>query len=154
MIFNLSKVWDVFFKPMMMRPPRLQVAALCLRGTGPTQKVLLITSRESGRWIIPKGWPMEGKTASAAAMQEAWEEAGVRAGTAESQAIGSYHYQKRLKHGLAVPVETLVYPVTVEEMRDEFPEAQERKRKWFSPSEAANLVDEPELKSLLRDIAS
>lgn len=153
MLNNLSKVWGAFFRPMLSRPPRLQVAALCTRGAGDARKVLLVTSRDTGRWIIPKGWPIEGKSAAEAALQEAWEEAGVRSGVSPRDAIGSYTYEKRLKHGLSIPVETLVFPVAVKELRDEFPEATERAREWFSPDDAANLVEEPELQHLLRSLA-
>ncbi|MEM9579814.1 MAG: NUDIX hydrolase [Pseudomonadota bacterium] len=150
MIKPLTRVWDAVLRPMMERPPRLQVGALCCRQQDGEMHVLLVTSRDTGRWIIPKGWPIDGKTASAAALQEAWEEAGVRRGRARPEAVGSYRYDKRLKYGLSVPVETLVFQVAVDEMRDDFPEAQARQRKWTRPGEAANMVQEPELQHILR----
>ncbi len=85
-------------------------------------------------------------------MQEAWEEAGVAKGTPDCDAVGTYTYDKKFPAGFAVPVETLVFPVVVEELSDKFPEANERRRQWVSPSEAANMVQEPELKSILRDL--
>ena len=128
------------------RPPALQVGALCLRPRD--GKVLMITSRGTGRWIIPKGWPITGLTSAEAALQEAWEEAGVRAGETSSTPLGQYSYEKR-KPGWGMMVDTLIYPVRVTEMRDDFPEAAERSRRWTPPSEAARLVDEPELQRLL-----
>ena len=58
-------------------------------------QVLLVTSRGSGRWILPKGWPMDGKTPAASAAQEAWEEAGVD-GTPDSRPLGLFSYNKSL----------------------------------------------------------
>lgn len=132
------------------RPPLLQVGAVCLDPA--TGKVLLITSRGTGRWIIPKGWPMPGRSLAEAALQEAWEEAGVRAKSGEE--MGSYHYDKDQDRGFAVPVEVRVFLVAVEALAEDFPERGERRRRWFAPSEAAGLVAEPELAALLRTLAS
>jgi 8-oxo-dGTP pyrophosphatase MutT (NUDIX family) len=128
------------------------VAALCCRGAGDETEVLLITSRGTGRWIIPKGWPISGLDAREAALREAWEEAGVARGVAAGEALGSYTYDKMLDGGLALPVETLVFPVRVEEMAADFPEAHQRRRAWVSPREAANMVKEPGLQSILRGL--
>lgn len=147
----LSALWDDVLVPMLQRPKRLQVAALCYRGRGNEKEVLLITSRDTGRWIIPKGWPIRGLKSSESALQEAWEEAGVKNSAANSDPIGTYSYDKTQDTGWAFPVETLVYPVAVKDMSETYPENGERTRKWVSPSEAANLVNEPELKSILRD---
>ena len=84
-------------------------------------------------------------------MQEAWEEAGVR-GRAKPDAIGCYHYAKAHDSGWAEPIEASVYPIKVETLADDFPECDQRTRRWVSPDEAANLVDEPELKDLLRSL--
>ncbi|WP_366942998.1 NUDIX hydrolase [Vannielia sp.] len=127
------------------------MAALCYRDGEAGPEVLLITSRGTGRWIIPKGWPMAGKSGSGAALEEAWEEAGVRRGRVNHDAIGSYTYDKRFNGGYAAQVETLVYAVEVEQMCKTFPEAHERTRRWVRPDEAANLVDEPDLKEILCD---
>ena len=148
---SLRKAWAEFLRPLLKRPPRLQVAALCFRETTKDKKVLLVTSRDTGRWIIPKGWPIDGKDAAGAAMQEAWEEAGVREGNI-SASIGSYAYDKELSTGLPVPVETLVFPVEVTQLEDDFPEADQRRRKWVSPEKAANMVREPELQEILRTL--
>lgn len=133
------------------RPKRLQMAALCHRGKGDAKEFLLVTSRDTGRWIIPKGWPIRGLTSDETALREAWEEAGVTKGRASKDPIGTYTYEKRSDSGLPVPVETLVYSVAVKEVADEFPEVEERRRKWVSAEDAAAMVQEPELKAILRD---
>ncbi len=146
----LIKLWSHTLKPMLSRPRRLQVAALCFRETGDGREVLLITSRDTGRWVLPKGWPMAGKTSAESAAQEAWEEAGVRTGRFEDRPIGRYDYDKRHDNGTSEPLETLVYALEVEELLDEFPEMHERRRNWVPPAEAATLVDEPQLRDLLK----
>ena len=130
------------------RPPAMQVAALCLDGDG---RALLITSRGTGRWIIPKGWPMEGRSLPGAAAREAWEEAGVigRIGRAE---IGRYAYLKDQDEGFALRVEVRVFPLHVSELSERFPESGARRRQWFDPAEAARLVAEPGLARILRGL--
>lgn len=137
--------------PLLQRPAKVQLAALCYKIHDDGKKVLLITSRGTGRWIIPKGWPISGTSSVGTALQEAWEEAGVVKGKTHSQPLGSYDYDKWKDSGWSIPVRTVVYTVAVEEIRDDFPEADERKRKWVAPKEAAQLVQEPELKRLLLD---
>ncbi|WP_312528628.1 NUDIX hydrolase [Paracoccus sp. (in: a-proteobacteria)] len=132
------------------RPASLQVAALCIDPQ--TMKVLLITSRGTGRWIVPKGWPMEGRSLGEAAAQEAWEEAGVRGRLIERES-GRYHYDKQQDRGFAIPIEVRVFTIEVSELCKKFPEADQRRREWFSPSEAAELVDETGLKTILRKLA-
>lgn len=111
---------------------------------------MLITSRRSGRWIIPKGWPIEGLTPARSAAQEAWEEAGVT-GKPYEKCIGLFSYQKILGEGLGLPCLVLVYPLKVKSLATEFPEVGQRRRKWFSTNEAASHVQEPELARILRD---
>lgn len=132
------------------RPPALQVGAICRRPE--TGEMLLITSRDTGRWVIPKGWPMEGRSLAHAALQEAWEEAGVR-GRVGMTELGRFRYDKRQDSGLALPVEVALYPVEVLEMAEDFPEYDERHRQWFTPARAADLVDETGLKAVLRGLA-
>ncbi len=147
---GFKKAWTELVQPLLRRPKRLQVAALCYANHGTDKKVLLITSRDSGRWIIPKGWPIDGKDARGAALQEAWEEAGVREGNITTDPVGTYDYDKELRSGLPVPVETLVYSVEVTDLQDEFPEADQRRRKWVSSEKASDMVREPELQEILR----
>lgn len=150
MLNYIQLAWDAFPGPMLRRPKMLQMAALCHRGDGDRREYLLVTSRDTGRWIIPKGWPIRGLNSCETALREAWEEAGVRGSTATQAPIGTYTYQKQRANGYAVPVETLVYAVAVDEMAEDFPEAHERKRKWVSAETAAELVNEAELKSIFR----
>lgn len=131
------------------RAPRLQVGAVCRDPA--TGEVLLITSRDTGRWIIPKGWPMAGRTLAQAALQEAWEEAGVRAALAEE--LGGYHYEKAQDEGFAIPVEVRVFLLSVDGLADQWPEQAQRSRHWFPPGKAAALVAEPELAALLTRLA-
>lgn len=132
------------------RPPAMQVAAICLDTSG--QNVLLITSRGTGRWVIPKGWPMSGKTLAQAAEIEAWEEAGVR-GEVSTAAIGSYSYKKDQNRGFAIPVTAQVYLLQVRDTADQFPEMHQRRRQWFPLEQAAGLVAEPGLRALFLRLA-
>lgn len=150
----LSGLWVGFVQPMLRRPQRIQMAALCYRTEKSGKEVLLVTSRDTGRWIIPKGWPIAGKTSSETALQEAWEEAGVKEGQAAPKALGHYTYNKRFNAGWSASVKTMVFPVAVTKLSKAFPEAKQRTRKWVSPLQAANLVQEPELKKLLTEFVA
>jgi 8-oxo-dGTP pyrophosphatase MutT (NUDIX family) len=127
---------------------RIQYGALCWRPGVAGVEVLLITSRDTGRWVIPKGWPMAGLAPESAAAQEAWEEAGVE-GTVNPVTVGRYGYQKCLSVKDSVPCAVAVYGLRVRRMADQFPEAKERQRKWFLTGEAAQLVNEPDLGRLI-----
>ncbi len=135
---------------MFRRPERMQCAALCYRfkKKSALPEMLVITSRDTGRWVIPKGWPMNGKKSHEVAAREAWEEAGVK-GEAGEQCIGSYGYRKNLDHGMKVPCRAQVYPVVVLDMAKNYPEKGSRKLEWVSFSEAASRVAEPQLKELI-----
>jgi 8-oxo-dGTP pyrophosphatase MutT (NUDIX family) len=133
------------------RPDDLQVAALCMRDNAGAREILMLSSLSSKRWIVPKGWPMNGKSLAEAALQEAWEEGGVK-GMVGQEPLGSYSYAKVRDTGLPVYCRVQVYPVTVSELVDVYPEAGKRQREWMRPEEAASLVAEPELSSLLRSI--
>jgi 8-oxo-dGTP pyrophosphatase MutT (NUDIX family) len=136
---------------MMRRPLRQQYAALCYRvpkgATAP--EVLLLTSRDTGRWVIPKGWPMDGKKAHAVAEREAYEEAGVK-GDVDHESFGHFDYQKKLRSGLVVTCRVQVHLLKTSKMCGNFPEKEERNLEWVSPSEAAVRVNEPELKLLMQ----
>lgn len=127
-----------------------QVAALPWRRTAEGGiEVLLITSRRSRRWIIPKGWPMAGRSPSQAAAREAFEEAGV-AGRADSEPAGQYVYRKKLWKGARRPVRVTVYPLEVSSEISSWPERGQRVRRWMAPREAARTVDDPGLSRLIR----
>lgn len=134
--------------PRIDRPTRRQVGAICWRRDGDAVEVLLVTSRETGRWIIPKGNRMIGRSDFDAAAQEAWEEAGVR-GKIGALRLGSYHYEKRLSGGGARTTAVDVYALRVKETLKDWPERRQRTRRWFGLTEAAEAVEEPELKVLI-----
>ena len=147
----LKSVWTDYVEPLVSRPDRVQVAAACWR-MGPNGKeVLLVTSRETKRWILPKGWPIDGLSGAGSALQEAWEEAGVKKAKAAEDAIGHYRYEKGLAGGNHVTCTAYVYDVEVVDLADIYPEHDERERKWVTPKEAATLVNEPELQELLAE---
>lgn len=128
---------------------RTQFAALCFRVVDGKTRILLITSRGSGRWIIPRGWPMDHKTPCEAALTEAWEESGVR-GKGYEVSLGLYSYTRVIGDGEPTPCVAMVYPVKVKKMSKDYPEKGQRRRKWFSPKKAAEMVDEPELANIIR----
>ncbi len=128
--------------------PARQYGAIPYRMAGDDLRVLLVTSRETRRWVIPRGNPMRGRKPHKAAAIEAFEEAGV-VGRIRTKALGAFLYDKvRTKGPRACLVK--VFPLKVREVRDEWPEAHERERRWFSPEDAAELVQEPGLADLLR----
>jgi 8-oxo-dGTP pyrophosphatase MutT (NUDIX family) len=130
----------------------VQVAALPYR-LADGLEVLLVTSRETGRWVIPKGWPMKGKAPHQAAAREALEEAGVT-GRIGAQSIGAYHYAKRLSNGAALDCIVHVYPLAVRRQRASWPEKAERIGHWFPAREAARAVHEPTLAALIESFAA
>ena len=135
---------------MFRRPPRQQYAALCYRFKKKTGELemLLMTSRDTGRWVIPKGWPMQGKLSHEVAAREAYEEAGVR-GDVDESTLGSFTYLKVLKDGIKVPCKVQVYPLVVTELAKSFKEKGERKLEWVSCNEAVKRVREPELRDMI-----
>lgn len=145
----MKKVREIVSGLMGQRPPHLQVAALCTRKREGETEVLLVTSRGTGRWIVPKGWPMKGRSLAGAAEQEAWEEAGVR-GKIGAQPVGRYRYLKIRTDGLGDPVEVLAFRLKVDRVEKRFPEEGQRERAWFAAPIAAGLVDEPDLQEILR----
>jgi 8-oxo-dGTP pyrophosphatase MutT (NUDIX family) len=132
--------------------PRLQYAALPWRSAAGLE-ILLVSSRDTKRWIIPKGWPIEGLSAHAAAAREAFEEAGVT-GEVEPAAVGHFHYLKRQKDGTARTCLVQVYALKVEAQETVWPEQAERTTRWFSAAAAAEAVEELELKVLIRGFAT
>lgn len=150
----LRRAWSDIVDPILHGSKRQQVAALCYRKIDHGVQILLITSRDTGRWILPKGWPMKGKTNAQAALQEAWEEAGVKEAVVTHTSIGSFDYVKRRRKAANFLVEAEVFVTEVKALSPLYPEADERQRAWFSPEEAIALVEEPELKDLLSDFST
>ena len=130
-----------------------QIAVLPYRFGGPAQdgptEILLITSRETKRWVVPKGNPLNGMPRHAAAAVEAEEEAGV-IGAVCPTPIGSYEYRKRRANGASIMYNVEVFPLAVTNELADWKEMDERDRKWFSFSDAASAVDEPDLQALIR----
>ncbi len=131
--------------------PRRQYAALpySLDDEG-RLNMLLITSRGTGRWVLPKGWPGRDETGPQAAAREALEEAGVLGRIDPSGALGCYPYLKAMRDGGAVPCVVTVFALSVEGFQPHFREKGKRVLRWCSPTCGADLVNEPELAQLLR----
>jgi 8-oxo-dGTP pyrophosphatase MutT (NUDIX family) len=115
-------------------------------------EVLLITSRDTGRWVVPRGNPISGKSPAESAAQEAYEEAGI-VGPVETKAVGRYSYKKRRRFGIAVPAVVHLFRMSVAEEHDDWPEKDQRERRWFAAEEAAAAVHEDELARLIRSAA-
>lgn len=132
------------------REPRAQSAALPWRRTAAGQvEVLLVTSRETRRWVVPKGWPIKGLRSFQTAAREAFEEAGVK-GQMGKKKLGVFHYDKRLRSGRLQSVRVTVYPLEVKTECAAWPELGQRDKLWTAPQAAADLVQEPELAEILR----
>ena len=111
-------------------------------------QVLMVTSRRSKRWIIPKGWPMKGRTALGAAVREGFEEAGIY-GQGAKPSLGVFLYTKRMNFGRSTALCIEVFPMAVAELLDNWPEREERERRWMTVDEAAEAVPEPDLKAII-----
>lgn len=149
MFEGLKKVWSTGLQPVYRTPEEFQSAALCCRVGPHGTEVLLITSRDTGRWVIPKGWLEKDLSPAHSAQKEAWEEAGVKSGQLHEVSLGKFCYDKTIEDGSDLLVEVEVFRLDVTELCDDFPEAHERQRAWFRPADAAEAVQEAELKRLL-----
>jgi len=119
------------------------------QGSGAPVEVLLITTRETRRWIIPKGNIDFNMAPHVAAALEAEEEAGVR-GKIGKKPLGSFRYRKRLVNGISVNAKVVVFPLAVSTELDDWQEKSWRERRWFPLAEAAEAVVEPDLRDLIR----
>ncbi len=128
--------------------PRVQYAALPFRDGPNGLEVMLVSSRETRRWVLPKGWPMKKRKPRGAAAREALEEAGLH-GKVAKEPLGDYHYMKRLKNGASTLVRVSVFPLRVQKQRGEWLEKDQRVTRWFPVTEASELVHEPELQALI-----
>lgn len=126
----------------------LQVGALCLRQGKSGIEVLLVKSSR-GRWIVPKGWPIDDLTDGQTALMESWEEAGVAKGRVSKAPIGGYVTEKRFEDGRTVPCHVSIYRIDVKDITNRYPEALLRKRKWVKLKKAIKKVDDPGLRDLL-----
>lgn len=137
----------------MARARAAQVAALPWREGRGGLEILLITSRETRRWVIPKGWPIANLVDSNAAKREAYEEAGVE-GSVRREPIGRYAYDKRDADGSRRACVVTVYALAVAREHARWPERRERTRMWFKAKVAANKVREPKLRAIIRAFAA
>lgn len=128
--------------------PRQQFAALPLAVQDGETKVMLVTSRETRRWVLPKGWAERKLAPHELAAKEAYEEAGL-VGAISSEPIGRYSYDKRLPGGRSVPCDVAVFPMQVERQLQTWPEQDQRETGWFTLAQAAMAVDEGDLVTLL-----
>ena len=96
-------------------------------------RILLITSRDTGRWVIPKGWPMKNRSDAEAAAREAYEEAGSARLLSRSAASAFTPTARCSAPERAVPVAVRVFPLEVREMLRQYPETGQRRVKWFAP---------------------
>ena len=129
-------------------PVKLQVAALPWRMSRAGVEIMLVTSRDTGRWVLPKGGVDKGEELWTGAAREAEEEAGIRGAVSRVEA-GRYFYAKVQFIGRATPCEVLVYPLEVKHLADQWQEM-DRERRWIPVDKAADLVDEPDLAELIR----
>jgi 8-oxo-dGTP pyrophosphatase MutT (NUDIX family) len=131
------------------RASHLQYAALPYRRRSDASiEIMLITSRDTGRWLIPKGWPKRGFGPAETAAREAHEEGGL-AGRIDDRSIGSYHYDKRLPDGSAEHCVVKVFALEVARQMKSWPERHERRTRWFALQEAAEAVREPGLSAII-----
>jgi 8-oxo-dGTP pyrophosphatase MutT (NUDIX family) len=127
-----------------------QVAALCWRTqSSGLVEVLLITSLNSKRWIIPKGWPEDSASFAVSAAREAFEEAGVT-GEIGDTPLGSYHYLKEKKDGSGMPCMVEIFGLKITGQAEDWPEKGTRELAWLSPEQASVRISEPGLRSILR----
>ncbi len=128
-----------------------QVAALPYRIDGPAKDdvmILLVTSRDTGRWVLPKGNLMVGIAPHRAAAREAEEEAGVR-GTIARKPLGRFPYRKWRSAKRFELAKVDVFALKVHKEMSTWKEQGQRQRRWFTRDEAAGMVDEPELRTLI-----
>ena len=133
---------------------RVQYGALPYRFTPEAAlEILVVTTRQTRRWIIPKGWPIKGLRPPKAAAREAFEEAGVT-GRIGVRPVGSFTYDKPLDEGgRLAKCEVTVHPLIVKSQSQAWPEFEQRVTQWVEPSKAAAMVKEPELKALIAAFA-
>ena len=129
---------------------QIQYAALPYRAKGKSQlEIMLVTSRGTRRWIIPKGWPKRGTPPYDTAAKEAFEEAGV-IGKVRKRPIGSYPYDKILEKGDKASCRVQVFALRVTHQRKRWPEKRERKVRWYPLAEAARFVQDLHLRRIIR----
>ena len=134
---------------LFYKPARLQIAALCMRPGETENEILLVSTRDTGRLILPKGWPEADKQDYETAATEAYEEAGV-VGKTDPHALGTFSSYKGQSDGSKVPTRVLVFKLQFERQLSKFPELGQRHCLWLPFSEAVNQANENSLKRFLR----
>jgi 8-oxo-dGTP pyrophosphatase MutT (NUDIX family) len=128
----------------------IQFAALAYRiDEAGSPQIMLVTSRETRRWVIPKGWSIKGLKPPQVAAREAYEEAGLVGRIISKKPVGSFHYEKLLPE-TRQPCRVWVFLLQVDHQLDDWPEKGQRETGWFDPMEAASLVDESDLGEIMR----
>lgn len=143
--------WLLSLASMFRRPARVQIAALCHRKRGGVQEVLLITSKTTRRWILPKGWPILSYNAHRTAAIEAFEEAGV-IGTARRKPFATFLSHKGGEAGFKIRTRVLVFLVDVESTTTDYPEYGKRDVRWVPIGEAIKMAGDPGLVDVLEKL--
>ncbi len=146
--YNRAKVAALIQKSRK-RGKLVQYAALVYRMRDGKVQVLLVTSRKSQNWILPKGSPIANLKPHQTAAQEAWEEAGVK-GRADKKCLGRFRFDRQGRGNRRQLCVGLVYPLQAKKLARNFPEAGQRQRKWLSPKKAARRIANPELSEIVR----
>jgi 8-oxo-dGTP pyrophosphatase MutT (NUDIX family) len=131
---------------------QVQCAALPYRATGSKLEIMLVTSRGTRRWIIPKGWPERGLPPHETAAKEAFEEAGIL-GKVSKRSLGSYPYDKLLGKGQTASCRVQVFAVRVTRQHNHWPEKGQRQTRWYPPAEAVRSIRDPHLRRIIRIFA-
>jgi 8-oxo-dGTP pyrophosphatase MutT (NUDIX family) len=151
---NVRRISGKPRKGKVKRAVHVQYGALPYRFTRDAAlEILLLTTRRTKRWIIPKGWPIKGLRPAKSAAREAFEEAGVR-GRIGAKSIGLFAYDKILdENGIGVSCEVRVFPLLVKRQSETWPEIEQRMVQWVTPDKALTLIKEPKLKALVAAFA-
>lgn len=140
--FSVSRAWRY---PVPKSGKTIQqVAALPFVAGESGYKLVLIASRNDGRWLIPKGWPEDGEKLEAGAAREAREareEAGI-VGDIHADPVGSYVYMKLLASGERIRSEVSVFPLVVCRLQSNWPERASRERRRVGDKDIARLLRE------------
>lgn len=130
-----------------------QAAAFCHKKKNGKKYVLLVTSRGSKQWILPKGWLEDNYTEKELALLEAKEEAGVITKPKKIKKMGAYRYRKWLSQKRSVPVGVNVYSMPIKRLKKKFKESHQRKRKWVTIRKATKMVSDKNLQAFLKEFA-
>jgi 8-oxo-dGTP pyrophosphatase MutT (NUDIX family) len=115
-------------------------------------EILIVTTRQSRQWIVPKGWPIKRLSPPKSAAREAFEEAGVR-GKIGARAVGVFRYKKARENGADPDYEVEVFPLLVRRQSATWPEFGQRVVQWVDPEKAVALIRDPELKAIVEKFA-